>query len=448
MQRRRVEELRAQLFVAVTEPELAGADVDEAGGHGGAGKQPELQRARFTPPDLERVDHVREAGRAGLETIRTRRHRRERAAGPQRPRRLERAASGRGIAPVPLERERRRPRADVDGHRSWRAKEALPAAVVVAVEQHVERARAVGAPQLIGKQVILDDQVRELAAQIGAVRIQHQRRLVGLLGARVRALDFANGRERPLPQRLALNPVATVERGERPLPQLAQSGGTGPAVRARLRGGSQVCVDLPLQLLPPVVDRLHAHDQRGQDHRHADPRQEPPPVAVGGIVLERDHQRRHRRPALARFGAQALPHQRCGAYPKPQALRGPRKLEPGCRGATVVEHLQQRLAGERAFAIERLVEGHAEAELVAALAGGLGQDLLGGHVGGRANQSTRAGQRAEVARARRTAQHRSHCFGRDVDVARLQVGHVRVAREAEVDDARAPFLVQQHVLRF
>ena len=85
--------------------------------------------------------------------------------------------------------------------------------------------RAVGAPQLVGKQVILDDQVGELAAQIGAVRIQHQRRLVGLLGARVRALDLGDGRERPPPQCLALDAVTTVERGERPLAQLAQGGG-------------------------------------------------------------------------------------------------------------------------------------------------------------------------------------------------------------------------------
>jgi hypothetical protein len=57
--------------------------------------------------------------------------------------------------------------------------------------------------------------------------------------------------------------------------------------------------------LPPVVDRARADDQRGQDQRDADPRQEPPPVAAGGIVLERGDQRRHRRPALARFGSQA-----------------------------------------------------------------------------------------------------------------------------------------------
>ena len=80
-------------------------------------------------------------------------------------------------------------------------------------------------------------------------------------------------------------------------------------------------------------------------------------MAVGGIVLERGHQRRHGRPALARFGSQAA-HERAANPRRYFVVLGNRSQ---VAAAHVVEQLEQRLAGERALAIERLVERHAEA---------------------------------------------------------------------------------------
>ena len=117
-----------------------------------------------------------------------------------------------------------------------------------------------------------------------------------------------------------------------------------------------------------------------------------------------------------------------------------------CSVVTLTEKLSS-VARERALAVERLVERDAEAELIGPLVGALADDLLGRHVRGRPDPVPVL---VSVASACVAVESRSVAVAVVRAVARLArqlvVAAARLARESEVDDARAPVLVQQHVV--
>ena len=141
--------------------------------------------------------------------------------------------------------------------------------------------------------------------------------------------------------------------------------GLGAAGLGGHRGVVQVTANLPLDCLAAVARHLRHHHGARQDQRKAGAGQQPPPVARRRIVFQRCDERRHRRPALRRIGLEPAQH---------------RPPDPGGHLAVlghrfevalghVVQQLQQRLAVERALAVERLVERHAKTELIGALVG-------------------------------------------------------------------------------
>jgi hypothetical protein len=129
---------------------------------------------------------------------------------------------------------------------------------------------------------------------------------------------------------------------------------------------------------------------------------------------------------------------------------------------------EQRVSLERTLPEEGLVKRDAEAELIGALVGGLAQELLGRHVRGRAHERARARELVELVRRAEVNARREvgvvprwdarrggggdvgdgapEVDGAAAAVLALDLGRFDVAREAEVDDARAAVLVEQHVV--
>ena len=104
---------------------------------------------------------------------------------------------------------------------------------------------------------------------------------------------------------------------------------------------------------------------------------------------------------------------------------------------------------ERALAVERLPERNAEAELIARRGDVLATELLRGHVRGRAEDRTGAGERvAELARVPlNPGLHHGEPGHRQVDVAVLGYTPLFVlARETEVEDPGTAVVADDHVI--
>jgi hypothetical protein len=150
-------------------------------------------------------------------------------------------------------------------------------------------------------------------------------------------------------------------------------------------------------------------------------RQREPPRAVSPQrlhSLQRRDQRLHRGKPVVRVTLQAAleePHQR------PRQVAPTRRPQP--RPDAVRDHLH-RVAQERPAPVQRLVQGHAEAELIGATGGGAAAKQLGCHVGRRAAQAARS----RGAGGCRFTARRHH-------------------RQAEVGDDGATVHADQHVLR-
>ena len=291
--------------------------------------------------------------------------------------------------------------------------------------------------QLARQQDVFVQEIGQLAARVGAITVENQRRLIRPLGALERAIGFWNRRPRLLPQLLPARAIDRVERLERPAAQLAHLGGPGAAGLGGQRGVVQVTANLPFDRLVAVAGHLRDHHGARQDQRKAGAGQQPPPVARRRIVFQRRDERGHRRPALRRIGLEPAQHR----PPDPGGHLAVLAHRFDVALGHVVQQLQQRPTVKRAFAVERLVEGHAKTELIGALVGRLADDLLGRHVCGRPHDRPGPRERLQmVAGALRRRRERDRV--RFV----LDTGG-RFARQSEIDDPGAAVLVQQHVLR-
>ena len=154
-----------------------------------------------------------------------------------------------------------------------------------------------------------------------------------------------------------------------------------------------------------------------------------------GLALEAEdgEQRLHGGPASLWVGREAAEDgalEPAGQAGVAAALeRGPARLAGADRG----DEVGRGVADEGAQAVERLVEGDAEAELIAVRADALVVVLLGGHVDGGADEGAAAGDGGE----------RAHAAGLAGD--RGLVGGVE-AGDAEVGDADAVVVADQQVV--
>jgi hypothetical protein len=168
------------------------------------------------------------------------------------------------------------------------------------------------------------------------------------------------------------------------LPDVVQLGGRGQA-----------------EALPPGRQPLGA-GRRGREQHHAgDGRQRDPPPAPR-LDAQRGEQRPHRRVPLRRLGGQASQQQAAQEPGHPAPMGG---LAHGAAGHRLGQR-QQRIGGERALAVQGLVEGDAEAELIGARVRRAREKLLGRHVERRTQQLAGRGQRGAVRGERRVRRRR------------------------------------------
>ena len=273
------------------------------------------------------------------------------------------------------------------------------------------------------------------------------------------------------PEGLATIGVTRVEGLEAPAPQVPHLGGVGARRRrAGLRvghGGRDLAIDLGV----PPHDELPRDEHASERDAEQGRAEQTPALLDGRIVLERRDERHHRR--ITRLALDGEPAH--DGAPEPRwhlAVPGQRPEVPA-RDAH--RERQEGVSLEGSLAEERLVERDAEAELVGALVGRLAEELLGRHVRGRAHERARARELVELVRrahvdARREVRvvlrrlergagvfgsvflggvvdvrHRAPEIDRAAVLA-LGLGGLDVAREPEVDDARAAVLVEQDVV--
>ncbi len=167
-------------------------------------------------------------------------------------------------------------------------------------------------------------------------------------------------------------------------------------------GGRDVLRDLPIDLLVLQGDDVAGGDDPAdQRDRRRDRRQLTSPlhdriVREDGVELLEAHE------AAIGLGAEAAEHR----APQPARDLGilRRFLDPSADHR--VGEGEDVVAGERPFAVERLVERHAKGELIGAGIQVAAAILLGRHVRGRAGQRAGAGQSARIGRRGRIGRGR------------------------------------------
>ncbi len=332
---------------------------------------------------------------------------------------------------VPLQQDGGVARRRAQRQRPRRLQQRLPApALVMAFQERRQGARLIVAAKLPGEKQVLVEEIGQLRAHRAARRIEDQRGFVRALGALVGAVGVGDQPQRLAPQRLAPRAIRGVEGAKGPAPQQAHVGVLGLAGAAGHGGVVQVGADMAVDLLSAMTDHLHHAQQR-----QAGAGQQAPSMTCGRIVLKRGDERRHGWPALRRIGLQ--PAQDRAADPGWHLAILRDRLDTAL--ADVVQPLQRGVAPERACAIERLVKGHAEAELVGARVGRLIQELLGRHIGRRPHDGPGAGQRIEAVAG--------DVLHRRPDRLRGERAGTRFAGQTEVDHPGLALLVEEHVLR-
>ncbi len=269
-----------------------------------------------------------------------------------------------------------------------------------------------------------------LALEARGPQIEDRRRLHAVHMGR-RAGLVLHGRPCPCP---------LVQDGGEALPRHVRAARAAPAERVSKLALARRVPDPDQALGAAAADRraaCRAGEEEGvgagRGHqggeRDGDRRREPRPDRMR---RQRGEEGLHGREAAVRLRREPAHHRRVDAPRHPAAPLG----RAHARVLDVVEELGQSLSAERAHAVERLEQRHAEGELIARRRGPVAAQLLGRHVGRRAEH--RPGLRQRQGGVGHAGRRRRAARGRDAVAAG--------SRQAEIGDPRPIVGADEHVL--